>query len=204
MNLAALRDRLDYQIVLLGATALLAAALLAGANALTRPAIAAAEARDLTESLAQVLPVGAFDNDLATEALSLDTAQGPVTVWRARKEGATTAVVLRLAQPGYSGLIHIVVGIAPDGQVLGVRVLKHTETPGLGDKIETAKGDWIHGFAGKSLTAPEPARWAVKKDGGVFDQFTGATITPRAVVNGVKRALELFANERARLLGEEK
>jgi electron transport complex protein RnfG len=93
-------------------------------------------------------------------------------------------------------------GVSRDGQLLGVRVLSHRETPGLGDKIETAKDTWIHAFEGKSLASPAADKWAVKKDGGVFDQFSGATITPRAVVRAVKDGLELFARERPRMLGE--
>jgi electron transport complex protein RnfG len=93
-------------------------------------------------------------------------------------------------------------GVSRDGQLLGVRVLSHRETPGLGDKIEAAKATWIHAFEGKSLASPPPDKWAVKKDGGAFDQFSGATITPRAVVRAVKDGLELFARERPRLLGE--
>jgi electron transport complex protein RnfG len=85
-----------------------------------------------------------------------------------------------------------------------VRVLKHSETPGLGDKIEPAKDDGIHAFDGKSLGDPAADKWAVKKDGGVFDQFAGATITPRAVVRAVKGGLELFARERAVMLDEAK
>jgi electron transport complex protein RnfG len=93
-------------------------------------------------------------------------------------------------------------GVDRDGHVLGVRVLKHTETPGLGDKIEPAKDDWIRAFEHKFLGDPPPEKWAVKKDGGVFDQFSGATITPRAVVKAVKGGLEFFEREKPVLLGE--
>jgi electron transport complex protein RnfG len=91
-------------------------------------------------------------------------------------------------------------GVDRDGKMLGVRVIKHSETPGLGDKIEPAKSDWIHGFEGKFLGSPPAEKFAVKKDGGVFDQFAGATITPRAVVKSVKGGLAFFAKEKARLL----
>lgn len=94
-----------------------------------------------------------------------------------------------IASGGYTGDIHLLVALNLKGQLAGVRVVEHRETPGLGDKIETAKSDWIHTFAGRSLTDPSPENWAVRRDGGVFDQFTGATITPRAIVNSLKQTL---------------
>jgi len=97
---------------------------------------------------------------------------------------------------GYGGAIRVLLGVDKDGRILGARVLAHTETPGLGDKIEVDRDDWILDFDGKSLGEPPPERWAVKKDGGDFDQFSGATITPRAVVKSVKQGLELFAAHR--------
>jgi Na+-translocating ferredoxin:NAD+ oxidoreductase subunit G len=93
-------------------------------------------------------------------------------------------------------------GVDGDGKLLGVRVIKHSETPGLGDKIEPAKGEWIHSFEGKFLGGPPAEKFAVKKDGGVFDQFAGATITPRAVVKSVKGGLLFFAKEKGRLLDD--
>ena len=93
------------------------------------------------------------------------------------------------------------VGLDHKGQVLGVRVVVHTETPGLGDKIEASKSDWIQSFVGRSFENPLPERWRVKKDGGDFDQFAGATITPRAVVSGIGRGLEFFSRHRATIVG---
>ncbi len=102
-------------------------------------------------------------------------------------------MVLRLSAPdGYNGRIRLLVGIGFDGRVSGVRVTGHNETPGLGDAVEAEKSDWILGFKGRSLTDPPPERWAVRKDGGDFDQFTGATITPRAVVRAVRQALAYY------------
>ena len=92
--------------------------------------------------------------------------------------------------------------VDPAGRILGVRVLKHTETPGLGDKIEAKKSDWVHAFAGKSLGEPAADKWAVKKDNGVFDQFAGATITPRAVVRAVKGGLQFFAARKQEITGQ--
>ena len=110
-----------------------------------------------------------------------------------------TGLAFEMSGPGYSGLIHVLLGIAPDGTLLGVRVRSHTETPGLGDKIELAKDDWILGFTGKSLRDPAPENWKVKRDGGVFDQFSGATITPRAVVRTITRGLTFFDRNKAAL-----
>jgi len=202
MKLARLRNRLDYQGALLGIVVLCTSAALALAARVTGPQIAAAEARDLRQSLTRVLPAG-FDNDPLADTLTLATAEGEVTVYRARREGRVEAVVYRVVGKGYAGPIVAILGVDRDGRLIGVRVLRHSETPGLGDKIEPAKADWIHAFSGKSLGQPAPEHWAVKKDGGAFDQFAGATITPRALVKAVKGGLELFTRERARLLDEE-
>ena len=93
-------------------------------------------------------------------------------------------------------------GIDADGRLLGVRVLAHHETPGLGDKIESKKNDWILRFTGLSLGNPPPERWKVKKDGGQFDQFAGATITPRGVVRAIRSGLDFFAANKASLIGK--
>jgi electron transport complex protein RnfG len=200
MDLATLRKNLHYQGLSLGAVALITSALLALAAAATGPAIQAAEARDLMASLAQVLP-GGFDNDLLADTVQVPGPEGEVTVYRARHGADLEGVVFKVTGQGYAGPIVALLGLDPQGRILGVRVLKHTETPGLGDKIEPTKGDWIHGFAAKTLGTPPAERWGVKKDGGDFDQFSGATITPRALVKAIKGGLELFARERERMLG---
>jgi electron transport complex protein RnfG len=113
-----------------------------------------------------------------------------------------TGVAVEVSRKGYSGEIKVLLGIDENGKLLGVRVLKHTETPGLGDKIEVGRSDWITRFTGKSLGDPPDAQWAVRKDGGPFDQFAGATITPRALVNAIRDGLRLFAARRKTLLEE--
>jgi len=125
-----------------------------------------------------------------------------VLVYRARQAHHVTGVAFEASGKGYSGNIRVLLGIDSDGHLLGVRVLQHSETPGLGDKIEVARSDWITKFTGKSLGSPADAQWAVKKDGGPFDQFTGATITPRAVVKIIRDGLRLFAVNRQTLLQE--
>ncbi len=201
MTLETLRGKLGYQGALLAVAALITSAALALASRATGPAIAAAEARDLQQSLSQVLP-GQYDNDLLKDTVLLAGPEGEVTVYRARRAGRVDAVVFQVVGYGYAGRIVCMMGVDKDGRLLGVRVIKHAETPGLGDKIEPAKGDWIHGFVGKYLGDPPEEKFAVKKDGGVFDQFAGATITPRAVVKAVKGGLTLFVREKARLLDE--
>ncbi|MFC5301599.1 RnfABCDGE type electron transport complex subunit G [Azospira restricta] len=202
MRLEQLRERLAYQPLLLGAIALVASAALAFAAAATRAPIAAAEAKDLRDSLAEVLPPGFADNDFLRDTLVLPRDGGTVTVYRVRRSGRVEGAVFKLAGRGYAADIQLLIGVDRDGRALGVRVVKHAETPGLGDKIEVAKSAWIRAFDGRALGDPVPERWAVKKDGGDFDQFAGATVTPRAVVRTVRGGLEFFAAHRAEILGE--
>lgn len=183
------------------------AALLSGAHALTRERIAASERAAKLALLAQTLPAGSFDNDLVRTArpLSPDPRLGlrqSGEFYTAMRHGMPVAVVLEAAAPdGYAGEIRLLIAIDTNGRILGVRVAAHRETPGLGDYIERQKSDWIEQFAGRRLDDPPPAGWKVKKDGGIFDAMAGATITPRAVVKAVQRALEYFAAERDNLLG---
>ena len=165
--------------------------------------IAESERQKMLETFHQVLPHNLYDNDPLEDTrlvknpalLQLLGSQQAVTLYRARKGIQPAGVIFQTIAPnGYSGNIYILIGILPNGQITGVRVLKHAETPGLGDKIETTKSDWIYEFDHKVLTPGNEVHWKVQKDGGDFDQFTGATITPRAVVNAVKNALE-FVNQ---------
>jgi electron transport complex protein RnfG len=190
------RERVGYQAGLLGGFALVAAALLVIGDLATRDAIEQRRAEDLLASLSQVIPADLHDNDLLADSMTLDTADGELTVYRALQGLDVAGVAFETVGQGYAGPIRVLLGIDAEGRVLGARVLSHTETPGLGDKIEVARDDWILSFDGKSLGEPPPERWAVKKDGGDFDQFSGATITPRAVVGAVKGGLELFADQR--------
>ncbi|RKT49925.1 electron transport complex protein RnfG [Azonexus fungiphilus] len=201
MKLDILREKLAYQPLLLGAVALLASAALAAVSAATGPAIAAAEAKDLRDSLAEVLPRGLADNDFLKDTVDLEKDGKTITVYRARHGGEVRAALFKVAERGYAGEIQILMAVDMDGRTLGVRVLKHSETPGLGDKIELRKDDWVLAFDGKSLADPGPEKWAVKKDNGVFDQFAGATITPRAVVKAVKGGLDFFAARKQEITG---
>lgn len=188
---------------LLGLAALLATALLAGIHSVTRERIAQREHALALVRLAAVLPPEYRDNDPLSDAIELnDIRLGPGrhTVHLGCLGGQPSAMAITATAPdGYAGPIRLIIGIARDGRVLGVRVLAHTETPGLGDLIEERRSDWIHGFEGHRLGDPPVERWAVRPDSGDFDAFTGATITPRAVVAAIRRALEFHAAERDRL-----
>jgi electron transport complex protein RnfG len=199
MNLEKLRGMLAYPGAVLGGIGLLTSGALALADRATMEDIKAAQEQDMKQSLTQVLP-GRYDNDLLKDTVTLPGPDGEVTVYRARQGGKVVAVVFKVQGRGYAGPVVSMMGVDRDGKMLGVRVIKHTETPGLGDKIEPAKGEWIHSFEGKFLGDPPAEKFAVKKDGGVFDQFAGATITPRAVVKSVKGGLAFFAKERSHLL----
>ena len=205
INFDELRDKLAYQPISLGIIALIASAALALAYSATKDHIAAAEQHDMQMSLAQVLPAGFADNDLLADVRELTNAKGkPVKVHIAKQAGVGVGAVFQVAERGYAGDIVVLMAVDADGKVLGARVLKHIETPGLGDKIEVARHPWIKSFDGKSLADPAPEKWGVKKDGGIFDQFAGATITPRAVVKAVKGGLEFFAAHRAEILEGDK
>jgi len=187
--------------LLLGVFALVTAAILAGTQAGTADRIAAAEREAAQKALLEIVPLERHNNDLLVDTLAIDSQYWPALglknggdIHVARDNGeAVAAIIPAVAPDGYSGDIKLIIGINADGSLAGVRALTHNETPGLGDKVELKKSDWILGFNGKSLINPEAKSWAVKKDGGEFDQFTGATITPRAIVNQVKRTLEFFA-----------
>jgi electron transport complex protein RnfG len=155
--------------------------------------------------LARVLPGIEFDNLLpeARIALSSEAASraGVSSAWIARRGTQPVGVILRAtATDGYSGAITMLVGLDPDGQVLGVRVVTHRETPGLGDAIEVERSDWIHQFAGTRLGAPPSERWRLRRDNGEFDSITGATISARAVTRAVHRALLYFEDHGEALL----
>jgi len=200
-TLAAWRDRLSYQPLSLGIVAMATCAILVVANQATRPKVIEAEKRDLQTKLTEVLPAGFADNDLLADKLMIaDDSGQAITIYRARKAGTMQGAVFQTSARGYAGEIQVLIGIDAEGKLLGARVIKHHETPGLGDKIEASKSKWINDFEGKSLESPPADKWAVKKDGGVFDQFAGATITPRAVVKAVKQGMTFFAAHRSEIL----
>jgi electron transport complex protein RnfG len=191
--------------VLLGLIAVLGTALLAGVNALTHERIVEQEKLRVQQQLNAVIPTASYNNDLPEDKIEISNETffrhpAPIMVYRARMDDQPVAVLMIVTAPdGYNGDIRLLTAIDTTGTVLGVRVLSHRETPGLGDPIETEKSDWILSFMNKSLLNLRTGGWAVKRDGGEFDQFTGATISPRAVVKAVHNALVYFDANRQSL-----
>jgi electron transport complex protein RnfG len=190
--------------VLLGLFAVIGTGKVAYVHEHTKDQIATNERGKLLHSLQEIMPDSLYDNDILNDTKEvvheLLGDNKPKTVFIARRQGtAVGAVITTVAPDGYNGPIKLLVGITSQGQVAGVRVISHRETPGLGDKIEIARTPWIAEFKGRSLGNPAKGQWAVKRDGGVFDQFTGATITPRAVVAAVRRTLLYFEEHKQEL-----
>ncbi|MHB1621214.1 MAG: electron transport complex subunit RsxG [Sulfuricella sp.] len=184
---------------ILTAFAVVGTALLAATYLVTRPIIAETEKQAKLALIGQILPATLYDNDLLKNAALLPPTRElgnsePTPVYRAVKEGKPSAAVLEVIAPdGYGGNIRMIVAIKADGEVSGVRVVTHHETPGLGDYIDIAKNSWIRIFEGKSLSKYADQDWKVKKDGGKFEYMAGATVTPRAVVKAVHKSLKYFA-----------
>lgn len=194
--------------VLLGLFGILGAALVGFSHQGTAERIARNEREALLHQLRVLVPAEQIDNDMLSDTLEVSAPETlgseRTRVYRGRRAGQPVAAVLSpVVSQGYSGPIRLIVAIRFDGTLAGVRVLSHRETPGLGDKIEAERSDWVLDFAGRSLLDPPAAAWKVKRDGGAFDQLTGATVTPRAVVRGVKAALEYFGGHKSRLFGNE-
>jgi electron transport complex protein RnfG len=194
--------------LLLALFALITALILASTDRVTEDRIAESERLAAQKALFEIVPLARHDNDILVDlqpipeqywlALGLDNG-GDVHIARLDDQ-PVAAIVPSITTDGYSGDIAMIVGINFDGTVAGVRVVDHKETPGLGDKVELRKSDWILSFNGKSLNNPEISKWNVKKDRGDFDQFTGATITPKAVIHQIAKTLEYFEKDRERLL----
>lgn len=183
---------------------------LAAAYEWTRPAILASTAEEKMAMIGEVLPQNLYDNNPLKDTIELEATSElgtseKITVYRARKGVSPAAIVIEAVAPdGYSGRIRLLLAIDAGGQLTGVRVLSHKETPGLGDYIEPRKDKnkqrpWITQFNGRSLKTSSAAHWKVKKDGGEFDANTGATVTPRAIVKAVFKALQFAENNRDRL-----
>lgn len=173
--------------------------------------IAQAQAKALYE----IVPEALVDNDLLNDILPLNLASskkqlnihllGPIdsqaNIHFAKSNKQLHTLIFPVVAPdGYTTAIKLLVGIKLDGTLAGVRIVDHKETPGLGDKIELKKSDWVLSFNGKSLLNPDSEKWKVKKNGGEFDSFTGATITPRAVINAIKQALVFYQDYQTSIL----
>ncbi|MBB5212879.1 electron transport complex subunit RsxG [Microbulbifer hydrolyticus] len=197
-----LKRSIGSNAAILALFALVTAGTLAITQITTREPIERAIREAAAKALLEIIPIERHSNDLLVDTYPipkqywamLGLKQGGNINLAREGDGAINAVIIPTVAPnGYSGPIRMLVGVNRDGSVAGVRVTSHSETPGLGDKVEVKKSDWILSFNGKSLQNPARDLWKVEKDGGAFDQFTGATITPRAVVNQVRTVLDFVA-----------
>ncbi|MGL6160860.1 electron transport complex subunit RsxG [Microbulbifer sp.] len=185
--------------------ALITAGTLAVTQIVTREPIERAVRQAAAKALLEIIPLERHSNDLLLDTYTIPKRYwemlnlpngGTINLAREEDGGVFAVIIPSVAPDGYSGPIALLVGVNRDGTVAGVRVTSHSETPGLGDKVDLKKSDWILSFNGQSLQNPPRDQWKVQKDGGAFDQFTGATITPRAVVNQVRTVLDFVAEHR--------
>ena len=193
---------------ILAGLAAICTALVAVTHAVTAPRIAANEQAFLEQSLQPVLQGIDYDGKLSESTLVIPAphelpGDDPVTIYRVYADGAPIAALFVVeARGGFSGPIRLLIGVDAAGDVTGVRVLSHRETPGLGDKIDADKSDWALQFTGRSLGDPAAPGWAIQRDGGEFDQLTGASITPRAVIRGILETLQYFESNQAAVFAE--
>jgi electron transport complex protein RnfG len=184
---------------------LLASTALSFSYFVTKTPIEESDARAKRIFLNQVIPSNLYDNNLVKDTISVEPNplignKKNIDIYRAKKNNQVIAVIIETIAPdGYSGEIKTLVGIDQEDKILGVRVITHKETPGLGDYIEIEKSQWIKNFDLKSLDKMTEKEWAVKKDGGDFDYVSGATITPRAVIKSTYKSL-LYAKENKKRL----
>ena len=199
-----------FNSLLLAGFALITALILATTDSLTKDRIADSERKADQRALLEIIPIDRHDNDLLMDVQPIPEKFWPALglkkggdIHIARNRGQPVAAIIPTVTPdGYSGNISMIIGVNFDGTIACVRVVEHKETPGLGDKVDLKKSDWILSFNGASLVNPQASGWDVKKNGGEFDQFTGATITPRAVIYQVAQVLEYFSEDSERLLAE--
>lgn len=192
--------------LILGLFAMVGTALVGFTFESTADKIADNERLALLRKLNQILPHESYDNDLLHTTIELEADQRlgqekTSTAYIAKQQNNISSMIFSVIAPkGYSGEIKMLVGINIDGSLAGVRIVSHKETPGLGDVMEIERSDWVLSFDGKSLHNPDERKWKVKRDGGEFDQFTGATITPRAVVQAVHLCLVYFDRHKDELI----
>lgn len=187
--------------VVLATAVLIALLVLMLVNRATSNRIEEAREQMLLDNLSAVLPEGPFDQSPVESMTEHQVSQlggdQPVQLYTAYRDKQPVAAVLELIAPdGYSGNINMLLGLHPDGDIIALRVTGHKETPGLGDRIEYRKSDWITQFDGQSITSTESVDWQMRQAGGQYDALTGATITSRAIVQSVHRALQWFDDHR--------
>jgi electron transport complex protein RnfG len=201
-----LTESISRNSILLGIFAIATTAIVAGTFLQTQNRIIDNKRHAEERALIAIVPKDAHDNSMLDDFFNVDDStllslRKQKKIYIAKMKGNYVGVIIpATARDGYTGDIDLIVGIKTDGSVAGVRILNHRETPGLGDKVDYKKSQWVDGFIGHSLTNTTDEQWAVKRDGGIFDQFTGATITPRAVTAAVKRALDYFQTNRDTIL----
>lgn len=195
-----IQQAIGRNAIMLGCFAALTTGVIAATYLGTKDQIAEQIRRAQEKALLEIVPRERHDNQMLEATVSVSDKKwlelaDSQNAYVATAAGEAVAIIIPVRAPdGYSGAIDMLVGVNIDGSIAGVRIVRHAETPGLGDKIELKKSDWVLSFDGKSLGNPGESGWAVKKDKGEFDQFTGATITPRAVTSAVHKALR-FAQE---------
>jgi H+/Na+-translocating ferredoxin:NAD+ oxidoreductase subunit G len=196
--------------ILLALFAVATTLLIVGTQLSTKDEIALQIRQAEEKALLQIVSRERHDNSMLDDTLPAGPdypelgLRNEKRIYLARQGAEIIAAIVPITAPdGYTGDIDIIVGVNRNGSIAGVRVLSHKETPGLGDKVDLRKSEWILGFNGRSLSNPVRDGWAVKKDKGEFDQFTGATITPRAVVAAVLRALQFAQDHRELLYGSD-
>lgn len=205
-----IRESVTKNALLLAAFSLATTAIIASTYLGTKNAIAENIRKAEEKALLEIVPRSRHNNSMLEDSYMLSNVESlglreAKKAYVAKQDNVPVAVIIpATARGGYSGDIDLIVGINTDGSLAGVRIISHRETPGLGDKVDYNKSKWVDSFIGKSLNNPVIGQWKVKKDKGAFDQFTGATITPRAVVKTVKQSLEYFETNRAALLNQGK
>ncbi len=205
MSTESLKQIVSKMAVILFLFTAIGTAVVALSYDLTKNQIADNQKQTLLKQLNALISTDLYDNDLLNDKIEITDKENlgttmPVSFYRARKQNQPQAIIfMPVAPDGYGGSIQLLVGITIEGTLLGVRVVSHQETPGLGDLIEEKRSKWIYSFNGFSLEYPPLEKWNVKKDGGIFDQFTGATITPRSIVKAVKKSLIFFQNKKEQL-----
>lgn len=192
-----MRKAIQKNAIVLALFAIVCTATVGLVHWFTKDTIAKQQQQQLVDQLSQVVPADTHNNDIANDCFTITSSELgsalPQSAYVATKNGTPVGMAITSTAPdGYNGNINLLVGINTSGKVTGVRVLSHKETPGLGDKIELRKANWVLDFNDKESKEESDPRWNVKKDGGIFDQFTGATITPRAVVKAVYKTLNYF------------
>jgi len=177
-------------------------------HTLTKDKIDQQKQQQLLDRLSQVIDPTTYNNEIINDCIIIpatESNQTPHTAYIAMNNESPVAIAITATAPdGYNGNIDVLVGIKSSGIISGVRVLSHNETPGLGDKIEIKRHPWVTSFNDKKIMENPDPRWNVAKDGGMFDQFTGATITPRAVVKTVHSTLTYFNKNKAALFSQQR